>query len=150
VRDVFRISIGRPTPPFFYYVVMNTKTFSLCCGPYSERMWSKMSFYFWKELIPKIEFLLRRHPPPKFVVIQLGSNDLGTVKGWQLAESIICDILRYRLCNISDHTISVFGIKACIRRMSHIMLSASCQPLTVPRSFDPRAHICPIQEQKSI
>ena len=23
----------------------------------------------WKELIPKIEFLLRRHPPPKFVVI---------------------------------------------------------------------------------
>jgi lysophospholipase L1-like esterase len=36
----------------------------------------------WKELIPNIEFLLRRHPPPKFVVIQLGSNDLGTVKGW--------------------------------------------------------------------
>jgi hypothetical protein len=34
-------------------------------------------------------------------------------------------------------TISVFGIKACIRRMSHIMFSASCQPLTVPRSFDP-------------
>jgi ATP adenylyltransferase/5',5'''-P-1,P-4-tetraphosphate phosphorylase II len=32
--------------------------------------------------------------PPKFVVIQLGSNDLGTVKGWQLAENIICDILR--------------------------------------------------------
>jgi hypothetical protein len=48
----------------------------------------------WKELIPKIEFFLRRHPPPKFVVIQLGSNDLGTVKGWQLAENIICDILR--------------------------------------------------------
>jgi hypothetical protein len=46
----------------------------------------------WKELISKIEFLLRRHPPPKFVVIQLGSNDLGTVKGWQLAENIICDI----------------------------------------------------------
>jgi hypothetical protein len=42
------ISIGRPTPPFFYYVVMNTKTFSLCCGPYSERMWSKMSFDFTK------------------------------------------------------------------------------------------------------
>jgi hypothetical protein len=39
----------------------------------------------WKELIPNIEFLLRKHPPPKFVVIQLGSNDLGTVKGWQLA-----------------------------------------------------------------
>ena len=48
----------------------------------------------WKQLIPKIEFLLRRHPPPKFVVIQLGSNDLGTVKGWQLAENIISDILR--------------------------------------------------------
>jgi lysophospholipase L1-like esterase len=48
----------------------------------------------WKELIPKIEFLLRRHLPPKFVVIQLGSNDLGTIKGWQLAENIICDILR--------------------------------------------------------
>jgi hypothetical protein len=40
----------------------------------------------WKELIPKIEFLLRRHAPPKCVVIQLGSNDLGTVKGWQLAK----------------------------------------------------------------
>ena len=38
---------------------------------------------------------------------------------------------------VSDHTISVFGIKVCIRRMSHIMFSASCQPLTVPRSFDP-------------
>jgi hypothetical protein len=52
-----------------------------------------MSFDFtkgmiWMELIPKIEFLFRRHPPPKFVVIQLGSNDLGTVKGWQLAENI--------------------------------------------------------------
>lgn len=46
-------------------------------------------------------------------------------------------LCQYRLCNISDHTISVFGIKACIRRMSHIMFSASCQPLTVPRSFDP-------------
>jgi lysophospholipase L1-like esterase len=45
-------------------------------------------------MFPKIEFLLRRHPPPKFVVIQFGSNDLGTVKGWQLAENIICDILR--------------------------------------------------------
>jgi lysophospholipase L1-like esterase len=44
----------------------------------------------------KDEFLLRRHPPPKFVVIQLGSNDLSTVKGWQLAENIICDILRSR------------------------------------------------------
>jgi hypothetical protein len=46
----------------------------------------------WKELIPKIEFLLRRHPPPKFVVIQLGSNDLGTVKGWQLAPNILYSI----------------------------------------------------------
>ena len=46
-------------------------------------------------------------------------------------------LCQYRLCNISDHTISVFGIKACIRRMSHIMFSTSCQPLTVPRSFDP-------------
>jgi hypothetical protein len=48
----------------------------------------------WKELIPKIEFLLRRHPPPKFVVMQLESNDLGTVKGWQLAENIIYEIVR--------------------------------------------------------
>jgi hypothetical protein len=31
-------------------------------------------------------------------------------------------LCQYRLCNISDHTISVFGIKTCIRRMSHIML----------------------------
>jgi hypothetical protein len=40
----------------------------------------------WKELIPKIEYLLRRHPPPKFIVIQLGSHDLGTVKGWKTRE----------------------------------------------------------------
>jgi hypothetical protein len=46
-------------------------------------------------------------------------------------------LCQYRLCNISDHTISIFGIKACIRRMWHIMFSASCQHVTVPRSFDP-------------
>ena len=46
-------------------------------------------------------------------------------------------LCQYRLCNILDHTISIFGIKTCIRRMSHIMFSASCQPLTALRSFDP-------------
>jgi hypothetical protein len=66
----------------------------------------------WKELIPKIEFLLRRHPPPKFVVIQLGSNDLGTVKGWQLAENIICDILR--MCAVVTITIYFSGTKATV------------------------------------
>ena len=34
-------------------------------------------------------------------------------------------LCQYRLCNISDHTIRVFVIKACIRRMSHIIFSAS-------------------------
>ena len=59
-----------------------------------QGFWFGIRGMVWKELIPKIELLLRRHLPPKFVVIQLGSNDLGTVKGWQLAEHIICDILR--------------------------------------------------------
>jgi hypothetical protein len=65
---------------------------------------------------------------------------LGFLPRGSLVFSIDLSLLalcQYRLCNISDHTISVFGIKACIRRMSHIMFSASCQPLTVPRSFDP-------------
>jgi hypothetical protein len=45
-RMYFVLASDVQRPHFFDYVVMNTKTFSLCCDPYSERMWSKMSFYF--------------------------------------------------------------------------------------------------------
>jgi hypothetical protein len=67
----------------------------------------------WKELILKIEFLLRRHPLPTFVVIQLGSNNLGTAKGWQLAENIICDILRIHA--LMPNTLIVWSDIPCVR-----------------------------------
>jgi hypothetical protein len=68
------------------------------------------------------------------IVYWAGKEVVSRQGGRHLVDLPLC---QYRLCNISNHTISVFGIKACIRRMSHIMFSASCQPLTVPRSFDP-------------
>jgi hypothetical protein len=64
----------------------------------------------WKELIPMIEFLLRRHPPPKFIVIQLGKR-FTHLRVFSIDLPLLA-LCQYRLCNISDHTISVFGIKS--------------------------------------
>jgi hypothetical protein len=43
-----------------------------------------------------IEKSLLTQPLPQILIIQLGSNDLGIVKGKELIELIRCDILRLR------------------------------------------------------
>ena len=43
-----------------------------------------------------IDLTLRKSPPPSFIIIQLGSNDLGLTKSWQLFTDIECDLLRLR------------------------------------------------------
>jgi hypothetical protein len=48
----------------------------------------------WEGLIPMIEKSLLTQPLPQILIIQLGSNDLGIVKGKELIELIRCDILR--------------------------------------------------------
>lgn len=50
----------------------------------------------WEGLIPMIEKSLLTQPLPQILIIQLGSNDLGIVKGKELIELIRCDILRLR------------------------------------------------------
>ena len=51
----------------------------------------------WEGLIPMIEKSLLTQPLPQILIIQLGSNDLGIVKGKELIELIRCDILRSRI-----------------------------------------------------
>ena len=95
-----------------------------CCRRYDKDLllWHEGYSALWRTLL----YLLPGFLPRVSLVYEFFSIDLPLLA-----------LCQYRLCNISDHTISVFGIKACIRRMSHIMFSASCQPLTVPTSFDP-------------
>ena len=47
-------------------------------------------------LIPMIEKYLLTQPLLQILIIQLGSNDLGIVKGTELIELIRCEILRIR------------------------------------------------------
>jgi hypothetical protein len=39
-------------------------------------------------------FTLDRHPSPGMILIQVGSNDLGSTKGFELVHDIECDLLR--------------------------------------------------------
>ena len=48
----------------------------------------------WGDLIPTIEGLLDDQSPPDFIVIQLGSNDLGSRSGTNLMINIEMDLLR--------------------------------------------------------
>lgn len=48
----------------------------------------------WGDLIPTIERLLDDQPPPDFILIQLGSNDLGSRTGTSLILNIEIDLLR--------------------------------------------------------
>lgn len=48
----------------------------------------------WEELIPKIEQNIASLPPPTILVIQLGSNDLGIKKSFELIDDIKTDLLR--------------------------------------------------------
>jgi hypothetical protein len=43
----------------------------------------------WEGLIPMIEISLLTQPLPQILIIQLGSNDLGIVKGKELIELIL-------------------------------------------------------------
>jgi hypothetical protein len=43
-----------------------------------------------------IDLTLRKSPPPSFIIIQLGSNDLALTKSWQLFTDIECDLFRLR------------------------------------------------------
>ena len=52
----------------------------------------------WEELSPVVEKQLRRLPPPIFLAIQLGSNDLGSRSSLGFIKDIKIDILR--LCHI--------------------------------------------------
>ena len=51
----------------------------------------------WKHLSAKVEENLKRLPPPFMLFIQLGSNDLGTIKSADLIEDMKRDLLRMRL-----------------------------------------------------
>lgn len=48
----------------------------------------------WAEFNRVIDINLEKRPPPSYVIVQLGSNDLGVVKSWQLFSDIECDLLR--------------------------------------------------------
>ncbi|CAC5412216.1 unnamed protein product [Mytilus coruscus] len=48
----------------------------------------------WKNLLPSVEQNLRCYPPPQILIIHLGSNDLGLIKGKELIEQIRLDIMR--------------------------------------------------------
>ncbi|CAG2241963.1 unnamed protein product [Mytilus edulis] len=48
----------------------------------------------WKKLLPSVEENLRCYPPPQILIIHLGSNDFGLIKGKELIEQIRLDIMR--------------------------------------------------------
>lgn len=50
-----------------------------------------------KELVPKVEELIKSLPPPCLLILQIGSNDLGTIKSKDLVEDIKTDLLRIML-----------------------------------------------------
>ena len=51
----------------------------------------------WESLVPTVEHYLLFNPRPQVLIIHLGSNDLGTMKGKELIENIKLDILRLRI-----------------------------------------------------
>ena len=51
----------------------------------------------WSELSATVSRAMRDVPPPAMIVIHLGSNDIGTIKTFNLIENIETDILRFKL-----------------------------------------------------
>ena len=51
----------------------------------------------WKQFTPAVGSYLDRHPSPGMILIQVGSNDLGSTKGFELVHDIECDLLRLRV-----------------------------------------------------
>ena len=51
----------------------------------------------WKQFTPAVGSYLDRHPSPGMILIQLGSNDLGSTKGFEFVHDIECNLLRIRV-----------------------------------------------------
>ena len=51
----------------------------------------------WREFNPTVSKLIARFPLPTMIIIQLGSNDLGTCQSIDLIQNIERDILWLRL-----------------------------------------------------
>ena len=51
----------------------------------------------WEAFSSAIDQFLSIYPTPNFIIIQLGSNDLGVSKGFELINNIECDLLRLRV-----------------------------------------------------
>jgi hypothetical protein len=51
----------------------------------------------WSELTATVSRAMRGVPPPAMILIHLGSNDIGTIKTFNLIENIETDILRLKL-----------------------------------------------------
>lgn len=48
----------------------------------------------WRDFNRVVNKRLEKNPPPSFLVVQLGSNDLGTISLERLFSDIECDLLR--------------------------------------------------------
>ena len=51
----------------------------------------------WKQYTPAVGSYLDRHPSPGIILIQLGSNDLESTKGFELVHDIECNLLCLRV-----------------------------------------------------
>jgi len=51
----------------------------------------------WSELSATVSRAMRDFPPPAMILIHLGSNDIGSIKTFNLIENIETDILRLKL-----------------------------------------------------
>ena len=58
-------------------------------------MWDGRSGMTWDQLEGRLQCKLCCNPPPKFLMIHLGSNDLVPLKGKELIESVKLTILRF-------------------------------------------------------
>ena len=64
----------------------------------------------WKQFTPAVGSYLDRHPSPGMILIQVGSNDLGSTKGFELVHDIECDLLRLRVL-LPD--VKLYGVNCC-------------------------------------
>jgi lysophospholipase L1-like esterase len=51
----------------------------------------------WEAFDPQFENQLKHYPPPDYLVVHLGSNDLGIVSAIELFDSIKCSLLRCKV-----------------------------------------------------
>lgn len=58
--------------------------------------WHGFSGMRWQQLEARVQRLLQQTPPPEYLIIHLGSNDLTSIKCKSLISDIECSILRFR------------------------------------------------------